>query len=340
MKMRSLVARLVPIAFALSAGAAHAQAPVTPVAVDVPDVAAAPATVVDTASDRSRRMTVPVTIAGRGPFAFIVDTGADRTVVSRELAAQLGLAAGKPATLHSMTGAGRVDTVVLGGLDVEGRGGERLRTNEPIHAPALAEIDLGARGLLGVDSLQGRRVVMDFARNTLTIADAKARERLDRDTIVVTARSRYGQLILVDADIAGTPITVIIDSGAQNTIGNHALRTMLARRGKGAAFRADELIDVTGGRLPVEVAAIGRVRIGGLTIDNVTVAFADAHPFKRFGLLGRPAMLLGVDTLRSFRRVSIDFAARKIRFLLPDQAANPSGREWFTFRSPVTTSLR
>jgi hypothetical protein len=47
------------------------------------------------------------------------------------------------------------------------------------------------------------------------------------------------------------------------------------------------------------------------------VAFADAHPFKRFGLLDRPAMLLGMDTLRVFHRVSVDFAQRKVRFLLP-----------------------
>ena len=41
--------------------------------------------------DAGVRMTVPVTIAGAGagggPYPFIVDTGAQRTVISRELAA-------------------------------------------------------------------------------------------------------------------------------------------------------------------------------------------------------------------------------------------------------------
>ena len=74
---------------------------------------------------------------------------------------------------------------------------------------------------------------------------------------------------------------------------------------------------MTGGRLGVEYAAVGRIRIAGIRVENAVIAFADAHPFKRYGLLNKPAMLLGMDTLRGFRRVSVDFAQRKVRFLPP-----------------------
>ena len=80
------------------------------------------------------------------------------------------------------------------------------------------------------------------------------------------------------------------------------------------------------------------IRIGGFTMTDVGVAFVDAHPFKRFGLLNKPAMLLGMDTLRAFRRVSVDFAQRKVRFLLPDQSSDTSRERWFAFRSPDKTS--
>src|SRR5688500_6043122 len=53
--------------------------------------------------DAQERMTVPVSISGRGPFRFLVDTGAERTVISAELARQLGLGSGAKPTLHSMT---------------------------------------------------------------------------------------------------------------------------------------------------------------------------------------------------------------------------------------------
>jgi predicted aspartyl protease len=268
---------------------------------------------VATRTDAAQRMTVPVTIGTHGPFQFIVDTGSDRTVVSRELAERLNLAPGEGATLHSMSGVGRVATVRVPELGLAGR------STLAINAPALAEINLGASGLLGIDSLKGRRIVMDFRKRTLTIAEPGATERDEPGTIVVTARSRYGQLILVDADVDGLPVTVIVDSGAQNSIGNTALRDILGRRRKSLQFARTDLIDVTGGRIPADIAAVDRIRIGGVTLNGVVIAFADAHPFRRFGIDKRPAMLLGMDTLRAFSRVSVDFAKRKVRFLLPGE---------------------
>ena len=142
---------------------------------------APPSMTIDTAIDVVDRMTVPVTIDGRGPFPFVVDTGADRTVVSRELATALGLAAGGPATMHSMSGVGQVSTVLVERLGVGGR-----TRDDELRAPALAEIHLGAKGLLGVDSLKGRRVVMDFARGTFSVTESRAvRERIDADMAVV-----------------------------------------------------------------------------------------------------------------------------------------------------------
>ncbi len=306
-------ASFITFAGALSLSVAATAAEPAP-ATAVPPPAYGPTTVIGASVDQSDRMTVPVTIGDNGPYAFVVDTGADRTVVSRELASELKLMPGPSALMHSMSGVGEVATVVVEHLGVGGG------THDPINAPALSETFLGARGLLGVDSLKGRRVVMDFRKGTFSIADSRTREVIDPDTIVVTARSRYGQLVLVDSDIGGVPITVIIDSGAQNSIGNDALRKMLVKRRKVRNFVATSLVDVTGTKLEAELALVDDIRIGGFTINSVAVAFANAHPFKRFGLIDRPAMLLGMDTLRAFRRVSVDFAQRKVRFLLPGDA--------------------
>jgi hypothetical protein len=266
---------------------------------------------VDTRIDLSMRMTVPVTIEGHGPYQFVVDTGSDRTVVSKELATLLKLVAGTSVTMHSMTGVGPASTVTVPSLTIAGQ------TTRDINAPALQQLYLGGHGLLGVDTLKGRRVVMDFTNRTLSILRAGEKEQYDPDTIVVTARSRFGQLVLVDADVDGTPITVIIDSGSETTVGNAALRALLSRRNKRLQFFKTELIDVTGGRMGAEFASVGRIRIAGMTVENPVIAFADAHPFKRYGLENKPAMMLGMDTLRSFRRVSVDFAQRKVRFLPP-----------------------
>lgn len=317
--------------FALALSALASAAPLAAQQTPSPDYG--PTTIVDAGIDRTLRMTVPVTVDGKGPYPFVVDTGADRTVVSRELADHLELKDGESATMHTMTGVGSVRTVRVPTLEV---GGGR---NDGFNAPALAEEHLGAKGLLGIDSLQGRRVVMDFTKGTFSVTPSKAmRERVEPDMIVVTAKSRYGQLILVDSDIGGVPITVIVDSGAQNSVGNLALRQMLARRKAVRNFVPMSMTDVTGASIAAELALVDGIRIGGFTINDVAVAFVDAHPFKKFGLLNKPAMLLGMDTLRAFRRVSVDFAQRKVRFLLPDGSSDTSRKQWFAFRSQDSNS--
>jgi len=62
------------------------------------------------------RLTVPVRVAGNGPYRFLVDTGADRTAVSRELAGQLRLVGGNQASLISVTGVSTVSTADIPGL--------------------------------------------------------------------------------------------------------------------------------------------------------------------------------------------------------------------------------
>jgi hypothetical protein len=79
------------------------------------------------------------------------------------------------------------------------------------------------------------------------------------------------------------------------------------------------MTDVLGRHTPAEYALVGRMRFGDVVMQNAAIAFADAHPFKLFDLAGKPSMLLGMEGLRSFDRISVDFANRKIKFLLPKQ---------------------
>ena len=271
---------------------------------------------IDLSIDRTERMTVPVSIAGRGPYSFIVDTGAERTVISRELAERLGLDSGRTATVHSMTETSRIDTVVIPALEVG------QRTISDIHAPALSRSNLGAEGMLGVDSLSSQRVDFDFLRQEMRVSPSqRAPERpWPRDTIVVTARSRYGHLMITDAEFDGESIVVIIDTGAQVTVGNRALQRKLRRARRLGPLRPVELISVTGGRIGAEYSSAERIQVGGAEIRNLPVAFADVHPFRQLRLTGRPAILLGMDALQLFDRVSIDFANRRVRLLVRDSS--------------------
>ena len=267
-------------------------------------------------ADRSDRMTVPVRVGGSAAtIPFVIDTGAERTVISRQLADHLKLERGPDRHLVTVTGSGRVGTVIVPGLAFSG-----TRVKQ-IEAPALDRAHLGAHGMLGLDSLQSRRLLLDFRKGEMKVLSARRAEDSDPDTIVVTARSRFGQLILVGARLLGERVQVIVDTGAATSIGNTALLRKLQARKKLSRTETVTITSVTGGTLAADYAQIDRIQIGGVDMNNIPVAFADAEPFKRFGLANKPALLLGMDALRLFERVSVDFANKQVRFALPDTSA-------------------
>lgn len=266
--------------------------------------------------DLSQRLTVPVTIGGGGPYHFVVDTGAERTVISRELADRLTLAPSRPVTVVSIAGEDQVDTAVVPGLRLaasRGRMGE-------FDAPVLSGAHLGAEGMLGLDSLRSKRVILDFKLMRLSISDAGEAPRAETDEIVVVAKRRLGQLVLVDAEADGQKINVVIDTGSAVTIGNDALRAKLAGKGRLGLVVPINITSVTGEQTPADYTSIRKIRIGGVNLDNMPIAFADAGIFHHLGLDRRPALLLGMDALKLFDRVSIDFVNRNVRFLMPGDA--------------------
>jgi predicted aspartyl protease len=272
-------------------------------------------------TDRSDRMTVQVKVDGSPEMPFVVDTGAERTVVSRQLADRLNLRAGPVRNLITVTGSGKVNTVIVSTIELSG-----AKVRE-IEAPALDHAHIGAHGMLGIDSLQSRRVMLDFKKGEMRIVPARRVEDTDPDTIVVKARSRHGQLILVDARFLGERVKVIVDTGAQTSIGNKALLDRLQRRKKALTLTPVTVTSVTGQTLAAQFAHVDRIQIGGADFNNIPVAFADAEPFKRFGLANQPALLLGMDALRLFERVSVDFANKQVRFILPGMSSLGAGTQ-------------
>lgn len=265
-------------------------------------------------ADRAQRMTVPVSIEGRGPFSFVIDTGAERTVLSRKIATRLALGAEEPAELMSIAGRSMVDMVYVPELTLGSK------SYDSLIAPVLLARHIGADGILGLDGLQDQRILFDFINNQISIEDtAEPRPMSSRREIVVTARRKSGQLIFTEATIAGLKVNVIVDTGAQVSIANPVLRKRLIKRAKELG-EENSLIAVTGETLGVEFGLARDFRIGRAQFASLPLAFADAPPFKRLGMANKPALLLGMDVLRKFDSVAIDFKKRKIHFLLPKDA--------------------
>ena len=274
----------------------------------------------ETAFDQALRMTVPVFINGTGPFAFVVDTGANRSVLALELAQRLGLETLGTAEIHGIAG---VEPAPLFRTRIL-RLGDVYSTN--LTLPGAPGGRLGAEGLVGVDVLRNRKVTLGFAANQFYISPSALRGSVGRGggtrlpepqhTVTVPARYRFGQLIIVDAEIGGIPVTAFLDSGSQITIGNPALRQAILRGQPGLVDRFVEapLISATGQVARGEFASLPPLRLGGMLVQHLSGVFASLHIFDLWDLKQQPALLIGVDVLRQFTSVELDFGRREVTF--------------------------
>jgi predicted aspartyl protease len=272
------------------------QAPSLAIAEDVDTIAGR--------SDAIDRMTVPVAVQGNGPYRFLLDTGSQRTVLSTAVAARLALPQGPEVKVIGIAGSGRVatahvDEIAFGQQSVAG-----------LVVPLLEDQHIGADGIIGTDSLEGQRVVFDFARQTIAIGTPREMGSTSSYEIVVKARRRSGRLILTNALIDGIRTDVVVDTGAQGTIGNLALQKALRQRATATGL----LTSATGQTLPADFSVAGTLRLGPLQVANVMIAYADGPAFTELKLHDKPAIFLGMHELRAFKRIAIDFATRKVFF--------------------------
>lgn len=319
---RNITAGLGISGLGLSGAASSAMAEViTPVSVNqtLPSAAAPtppddPVLILDASLDADDRLTVEVEINGQGPFNFVGDTGAGRSVLTPAVAEKLNLPAGPQILIHGISSAitsptARIDSMKAG----EARMGAAV-------LPVLPYERVGADGLLGVDILDRRNVVLDFRKRQILIRRSQFFSEMTRkaDEISVPADARFGRLTLTDARIGGTRSVAFIDSGGGVSIGNLALQRAIAakRRRVSDIVKPARLLTAGGEVYLGEFRVVPSITMGNLQLTNVPMAFADVHIFDVWSLNDRPAALLGVDVLRLFAKVELDFGSDRVLFKL------------------------
>jgi predicted aspartyl protease len=274
----------------------------------VPPVSTPGTEVIQGRVDQDRRMTIPVHIAGKGPYDFIVDTGSQRSIVGASVAARLALKPARKMRIIDIGGREVVDTVEAEEVGIGSRSFYGLVL------PVMEDQNLGAEGVIGTDNLQDQRVLIDFARNRMAVGSPRQLGGNGGYEIVVTARRKSGQLIITEATIDGVRTAVLIDTGAVTSVGNRALQRALSHRNPSQRVT---LISVTGNEIVADIGLPKRLTIGEVGITNLVVAYADSPVFPALDLESRPALMLGMRELRLFKRVAIDFGSRKVLFDLP-----------------------
>jgi len=260
--------------------------------------------------DRIGRVMTSVMVNGKGPFRFVIDTGASRSTLAPHLAKALGLTAsvGRNVMLNGVTGVAEVPTVAVDSIEI---GALRF---EQQNLPVIFTSIMGnADGILGVAGFQDQRIDVDFKRDRVSVIESTGR-RPHYSMVTARAVRNVNGLMIVDIRVGRRiKAKAVIDTGAERTLGNLALQNAMNRNRR---KKREPVSAVVHGATPDiadgDVQEIHEATLGDLTLSNLEVIFADFHVFKLWGLDQQPAMLIGMDMLGVLDRLVIDYRRNEV----------------------------
>jgi predicted aspartyl protease len=248
---------------------------------------------------------LPVRVNDRGPFDFILDTGAGTSLLSSDLAKQLEVS-----VIGSKDGqsAGGKVSVSLAKLDSLAVGKAKLRDVD-VGIVDLAQIGntIGAKidGDLGYNFLKHFRVTIDYRDCEIRFDDPRRVESFGRRAkteLPIRLANPAKPLILVDVHANGRgPFQFAIDTGTSTT----AIAPELAKQ---LGVKSSPVGAGTTGGAPVDFSAgvLQSFQLGGAKIDNMAVVVADFFTMLNAAIGAKLDGIVGYNFLRNYK-VAIDY---------------------------------
>jgi len=265
-----------------------------------------PRYVAPTTRDRIGRIWAPVLINGEGPYRLVLDTGASHSAVTQKVAEDLDVPVYVDLVkLRGVTGSAIASAIKAETIEV----GDLLAEN--VTMPIVADAFGGAQGVLGAEGLRGKRIIIQFRQDLISIARSH-REAPPPGFVVVPFRFGVHSGMRVNAMVGSVPVIALIDTGAQMTVGNLALREALARRRGHKDEFEDAIIGVT-----EDIQMATRVRIptivaGDLLVRNAEILFSDLYIFDHWKLNSKPALMIGMDVIGILDTMIIDYRRNEL----------------------------
>ena len=257
--------------------------------------------------DRVGRIVVPVWVDGKGPYRFLVDTGADGSLVSSRLVHALGLLAnGTPdEQVQGTTGIEQLPCVTIDTLRI----GSIIKHN--VRVPVSSSpVMTGLDGILGMAGFGAVRVMVDFEHNKVAI-DRTSRS-LPSDFLDIPAERTSGGLLVVPARVGNVQVLAVLDTGATETLGNAALRQALLRDAARSATQA-RIYGVTRQVSNGGIAHSPTVYIGGAAeIRNLGIVYSDIPIFRIWHLDSQPALIIGMNALGVVDALVLDYPRSRV----------------------------
>ncbi|MGH8202426.1 MAG: aspartyl protease family protein [Steroidobacteraceae bacterium] len=256
--------------------------------------------------DRVGRIVVPVMIDGKGPFRFLVDTGADGSLVSAALVNQLGLVPYqlRNERVEGTTGTEQLPWVTIDSLSIGSivKHGVRMPVSS---SPVMSGLD----GILGMAGFGAVRVVVDFHNNKVFV-DRSSRA-LPTSFLDIHAQRSAGGLLIIPARVGDIPVAAVIDTGATETLGNAALRKALLHEAAAEAAGA-QIYGVTRQISRGGIAASPQISLGPAAILGLRVVYSDIPIFKTWHLDSQPALIIGMNALGVVQAMVLDYPRSQV----------------------------
>ena len=264
-----------------------------------------PRFVAPTQRDKIGRIWAPVFLNGRGPYRLVLDTGASDSAIIAPVAAALGLTpdSSHAVLLRGVAGSAIVPTVRVDSLTVGDL--ELASVTLPIIADALG----GAEGVLGASGLADKRIEIDFLHDRIAIARSHGQSAPIGFVTLPMERTGPG-LLMVRGSVEQVRVHAVIDTGAQRSIGNEALRAALVSRH--VQGTPDQIFDVTTAVQRGEMFVSPPIVLGGCEIRGARITYGEVHIFEHWHLTHEPAILIGMDALGLLDALIIDYRRREL----------------------------
>ncbi|HEY6451011.1 MAG TPA: aspartyl protease family protein [Steroidobacteraceae bacterium] len=271
-----------------------------------------PRYVAPTRRDRIGRIWAPVLINGQGPFRLVLDTGASHSGVNAQVAQALGIPPDQsaPVMLQGVTGSAVVPTIRVDSLTV---GDLTLR---PVILPIIKDALGGADGILGTEGMTDKRIYIDFKHDLITI-NRSHNDSGDRDFVTIPVMRSPQGLLMFKAYVGGIRVKAILDTGAQCTIGNWAMRDALLRRHKSQP-QIEQVIGVTNDEQDGESYTTPPIEFDTIRIMGAQVTYGDMHIFEHWKLTKEPVLLIGMDAIGLLDTVIIDYRRHELQIRMRD----------------------
>jgi predicted aspartyl protease len=283
--------------------------------------AAAPLAVIPYKVTSEGALTIDVLVNGRGPYPFIVDTGATLTIVFENLARRAELA--------------RVDRPALRVLSISGaKTFEPFKIGDLFAGALLAEDHVGVvledwdfpretpAGIIGLDILEKFAVAFDVRNRTLSFYEhdglpPELTSRMRKTPIRLRRFDITGaELYTTRGRINGEQIEFILDLGISTTLINFAAgdailaNSLIVSAGR-TTTTGTRLEDVFDDRTRVNAGVFRTVSVGRRSWQHKVLWVYDAPLFDELGVQRLAYGLLGADLLAS-RDFAIDFKEERL----------------------------